>query len=88
MVLFTILLSSHPVQSQRQKFSMANPNPAVIILIRDNSDEKEPLALYMSFNSAKSDMGTCRSKEGIPTVGKLSAAGERGLQSKTLAYLS
>jgi hypothetical protein len=30
-------LSSHPVQSQRHLFSMPNPNPATIILIRDLS---------------------------------------------------
>ena len=78
MVLFTILLSSHPVQSQRQKFSMPNPNPAIIILIRDNSDDKEPLALYMSHISAKSDIGGTHGKSQI-TVKLLRAAGERGM---------
>jgi hypothetical protein len=76
-VVFTILLSSHPVQSQRQKFSTPTPNPAIIILIRDNSDDKEPLALYMSYRSARSDIGG-NSKSQI-TVKLLRAAGERGM---------
>ena len=76
-------LSSHPVQSQRHLFSMTNPNPATIILIRDNSDEKEPLALYISFNSAKNDMGGSKNKrkgsQASHTVMSIRAAGERGL---------
>jgi hypothetical protein len=73
-------LSSPPVQSQRQIFSMKNPNPATIILIRDNSDEKEPLALYMSFRSAESDIGGSKKKHTQNlTVMSIRAAGERGL---------
>ncbi len=77
-VIFTILLSSHPVQSQLQKNSIAYPCSATIILIQDNSDEKEPLALYMSHQSAKSDMGSFTSKGNL-TVKRICAAGERGL---------
>ena len=78
MVLFTILLSSPPVQSQRHLFSVPSPNNAIIILIRDNSDDKEPLALYMSHISAKSDIGGSAGKSQI-TVKLLRAAGERGM---------
>jgi hypothetical protein len=77
-VIFTILLSSHPVQSQLQKTCIAYPCSATIILIQDNSDEKEPLALYMSHQSAKSDMGLFTSKGNL-TVKRICAAGERGL---------
>ena len=59
---------------------MPNPNPAVIVLIRDNSDEKEPLALYMTFMKARCVFG--QSNKGILSVGMLSAAGERGLPSR------
>ncbi len=57
---------------------MPNPNPAIIILIRDNSDDKEPLALYVSHISAKCDIGGKGGKSQI-TVKLLRAAGERGL---------
>ena len=77
-VIFRILLSSHPVQSQRHLFLMPSPNPAVIVLIRDNSDEKEPLALCMTMTLAKIVIGYPRG-ENLLTVGMLSAAGERGL---------
>ncbi len=77
-VIFRILLSSHPVQSQHHLFLMPSPNPAVIVLIRDNSDEKEPLALCMTMTLAKIVIGYPRG-ENLLTVGMLSAAGERGL---------
>jgi hypothetical protein len=58
---------------------MARPNPATIILIRDNSDEKEPLALYMSFTEASSVLGYTNFYTEKLTAKSIGAAGEQGL---------